>query len=514
LSPTRFDFLQPPLAPGQIGSLGGYGVRKLLGRGGMGLVFLAEDPRLQRPVALKVPSPTLAADADYRRRFLREAQAAAALKSDHVVTIYQAGEDHGVPFLAMELLQGEPLERWLKRGRWPTIPQAIRLGKEIAFGLAAAHQKGLVHRDIKPANIWLEAPRGRIKILDFGLARPVQSSEPVTQTGLIMGTPAYMSPEQARGETLDARTDLFSLGCVLYELLTSEPPFRGPTAMAQLTALMVDQPKPLREANNQLPVELDDLVRRLLAKKADERPSSAASVAEGLQRLERMLTNGRTPSPGFDSSRQPVPDAGLQHSDPSPVVEIDESPGGPSVVEIDEPRTSLARPAGRTAKRRRRTKTTQKSSAARTVVFAVLGTLGLVCLAGAAMLLLRPSTGTIEAFIDHPHAQIIIERDGRQVGLLGPGPTAHIELAAGDYVLRLPDGLQGLEIIPARVTLARGDRQIVRVRPFPPPPPPPGQWPPPGSPGWRPPPGPGGRPPPPPHAGMPPPPPPEQKPPG
>src|SRR5262249_17295221 len=152
-----------------------------------GVVFLAEDPRLKRPVALKVVKPDAAAKAGAKQRFLREAQLAAAVKHDLVVTIYQVGEDRGVPFLPMELLQGESLDDWLKRGKRPSTAQLLRLGREIARGLSAAHDKGLVHRDVKPGNIWLEAPTGRVKLLDFGLARPAVDNVHLTQSGLIVG---------------------------------------------------------------------------------------------------------------------------------------------------------------------------------------------------------------------------------------------------------------------------------------------------------------------------------------
>src|SRR5207248_6897379 len=166
-----WEFLSPPQKSGELGRLGQYRILKQLGQGGMGVVFQAEDRQLRRLVALKVMRPDLAAQDQARARFLREARAAAALKHDHIVTIYQVGDDRGVPFLAMEFLAGKSLEEWLRPDRRASIPEAITIAKQIARGLAAAHATGLIHRDIKPANLWLEAPRGRVKILDFGLAR-------------------------------------------------------------------------------------------------------------------------------------------------------------------------------------------------------------------------------------------------------------------------------------------------------------------------------------------------------
>src|SRR5262249_29089717 len=176
--------LAPPRAPGELGRLGPYRVLEVLGVGGMGVVFRAEDPELARPVALKAMLPAAAARDSSRQRFLREARAAAAIKHDHIVAVYQVGEDRGVPFLAMEFLEGEPLD--VRLAREGTLPAAevLRLGREIALGLAAAHKRGLIHRDIKPANIWLEAETGRAKILDFGLARAAGGEEAqLTQPG-------------------------------------------------------------------------------------------------------------------------------------------------------------------------------------------------------------------------------------------------------------------------------------------------------------------------------------------
>ncbi len=187
----------------------------------MGVVYKAEDPRLKRLVAIKVMLPRSAADDSARRRFLREAQAMAAVHHDHVVAIYQVDEDNGVPFLAMEFLQGMPLAQRMKGDPKPNLAQILRIGREIAEGLAAAHDRGLIHRDVKPGNIWLDSDhKDRVKILDFGLARVGAEDVHLTRTGVVVGTPAYMSPEQAGGEKVDARTDLFSLGCVLYRLCT------------------------------------------------------------------------------------------------------------------------------------------------------------------------------------------------------------------------------------------------------------------------------------------------------
>jgi serine/threonine protein kinase len=284
---SGFGFLDPPRAEDELGRLAGYMVHKLLGQGGMGMVFEAEDPRLKRTVALKVLRPRLAEDLEYHERFLREGRAAAALQNDHIVRIYQAGEAKGIPFLAMEFLEGESLHHWQLERRLISLSEAVRWAKEISLGLAAAHDRGLIHRDIKPANIWLESPGQRVKILDFGLARTACDELHLTQIGIIVGTPAYMSPEQAKGETLDARSDLFSLGSVLYEMLSGQQPFQGPNITAVLSALLVAKPRPLSELCTNIPRSLEKLVRQLLAKSPDNRPGSAREVADRLGRIEQ-----------------------------------------------------------------------------------------------------------------------------------------------------------------------------------------------------------------------------------
>lgn len=286
-SSTSFPFLHPPVEKDEIGRLGNYRVLRLLGKGGMAFVFYAEDMALGRPVALKVKKPDLAFDAQCWQRFLREARIMAANKHEHLVTVYQAGQDGDAVFLAMELLQGETLDDWMNKVERADIAEVIRLGREIASGLAVVHANDLIHRDIKPANIWLEAPKQRVKLLDFGLARYAHDDTKLTHTGVIMGTPAFMSPEQARGNPVDHRTDLFSLGCILYSLATGVKPFRDDNTMAALTSLAVDTPDPVNEVNPDVPEELSDLIMRLLEKKPEDRPASADEVVRLFDRLRK-----------------------------------------------------------------------------------------------------------------------------------------------------------------------------------------------------------------------------------
>jgi serine/threonine protein kinase len=312
-----FPFLRPPDAPGEIGRLGGYRVFKLIGSGGMGKVFLAEDLALKRDVALKVMCPPPGEDLlSWRERFLREARALAAIKHPNLVTVYQVGEDRGTVFLALELLEGETLEARVRREAPLALTEVLRLGEQVAIGLAAIHNRGLIHRDIKPGNIWLCAspprdtepvnvgevhsgvgevasePDPQIKILDFGLVREAKGDTQLTEAGAVVGTPAYMSLEQVRGDPLDHRTDLFSFGCVLYAMCTGRPPFDANNPMAQAAALAADDPVPARERNPAVPVALSELLADLLARKPDARPASAAVVIERL----RAVAAGRTGS--------------------------------------------------------------------------------------------------------------------------------------------------------------------------------------------------------------------------
>lgn len=305
-APTRsFSFLSPPHEAGELGWLGAYRITGVLGEGGMGFVFDAFDTHLHRRVALKVLKPELAANDSFRQRFLQEARAAAALPDEHIITIYQVGLENDVPFLAMKFLYGESLEQRLQRdGRLP-YHEVLRIGREIALGLSAAHDRGLIHRDIKPANLWLETPPEsgpsdntrlsceysyRLKLLDFGLARPIHDTRRLTATGLIVGTPQYLAPEQARGQALDHRCDLFSLGIVLYRMVTGILPFDGADTLAQLTALATAEPQSIAELAPDVPAGLRDLIHQLLARDPAKRPPTARAVAEALRALEKWDT--------------------------------------------------------------------------------------------------------------------------------------------------------------------------------------------------------------------------------
>src|SRR5437870_11410346 len=224
------SFLQAAEKPESLGRLGHYEILEVIGRGGMGIVLRAFDDKLHRVVAIKVMAPQLAATSPPRKRFLREARAAAAVRHDHVVDIH-AVEEEPIPYLVMEYVPGENLQQKLDRVGPLELPEVLRIGKQIARGLAAAHERGLIHRDIKPANILLEnGIEQRVKITDFGLARAGDDAS-LTQSGMIACTPMYMAPEQTQGETSDQRADLFSLGSVLYTMCSGRPPFRASTSL-------------------------------------------------------------------------------------------------------------------------------------------------------------------------------------------------------------------------------------------------------------------------------------------
>jgi serine/threonine protein kinase len=301
------SLLGPAQEPDELGRLGDYRILELLGQGGMGFVFRAEDPKLHRILAVKLMRPENARNSAARQRFMREARAAAIINNDHVLSLYEVDEHRGVPFLVMPLLVGETLHQRLERDGTLPVSEVVRIGRESADGLAAAHEHGLIHRDIKPANIWLEEPRGRVKILDFGLARTREHSDLVTSTGTILGSPAYMAPEQASaGETVDCRADLFSLGCVLFQAATGRKAFPGTEVMAILSALATKVPPPANSINPTIPAPLSQLIGRLLEKKPIRRPASALEVAEALAALETdaddTRVEGRTGSIRDDSA--------------------------------------------------------------------------------------------------------------------------------------------------------------------------------------------------------------------
>ena len=281
---VSLDFLQPSTDGAYLGRLAHFDVMRVLGRGGMGVVLEAFDSKLQRHVAIKVLDPDLANDDLARQRFCREARAAASVTHENVVAVHQVerSDDEGLPYLVMQLIAGETLEQRLKREKKLPLKEIVRIGMQAARGLAAAHAQGLIHRDVKPGNILLEPPQDRVKLTDFGLARIAEDTK-LTGTGFVTGTPLYMAPEQALGEEADPRSDLFSLGAILYETASGQTPFTGNSALAILKQITDVKHRPLRELDPDVPEWLAETVDHLLAKKPADRFQTATDLAEVLE---------------------------------------------------------------------------------------------------------------------------------------------------------------------------------------------------------------------------------------
>jgi serine/threonine protein kinase len=291
---------QPASLPERIGP---YEILGLLGRGGMGAVYRARDPRLERSVALKVLLDETADDPLRRERFTLEARAIAALTHPNIVSIYSVEEDAGRIFLTMEYVEGGTLADAIPKSGM-TLDNLLTLAIPLADAIASAHQKGIIHRDLKPSNIMVSS-EGRLKVLDFGLAKLRESTAPdgsitraapvpITGDGIILGTMAYMAPEQAEGRPADHRTDIFALGVILYEMATGKRPFAGDTSAALIAAILRDMPAPVTEINAAMPAEFARIVRRCLAKDPTRRYQTALDVRNELEDLRREVESGQS----------------------------------------------------------------------------------------------------------------------------------------------------------------------------------------------------------------------------
>ena len=424
-------FLDPPAKPDSLGRIGHYEVLEVLGRGGFGIVLRAFDDKLHRVVAVKVLAPELATSSPARKRFVREARSSAMVRHENVVQVH-AVEEQPLPYLVMEFIPGETLQERLDRTGPFGLAELLQIGRQIAEGLAAAHARGLVHRDIKPANILIEAGASpRVKITDFGLARAADDAS-TTRSGLLAGTPMYMAPEQAHGERLDHRADLFSLGSVLYAMCSGRPPFRADSALAVLKRVAEDTPRPIQEIIPEAPQWLCDTIARLQAKRPEDRFATAREVADLLARPPAETEPLRTAEvrPGGAPAA-----AGVLHGRAASTVE-------PAIRRLG--------PGGR-------------RWAAAAAVLLLIGGLGLTEAAGVTdvrgtVVRLFSPEGTLVVEVDDP--EVSVQVDGSDLVITGAGPR-EIRLEPGTYAVEARKGgeLVGREL----VAVEKNGRRVVRV---------------------------------------------------
>jgi len=408
---AALNLLGPTDHPHMLGRIGSYEVVGLVGIGGMGVVFKAFDAALNRFVAIKMLQPHLSQSGAARQRFEREGRAAAAVICDFILPIYAVSEWQGHPFLVMQYSAGMNLQKRLELSGPLKLCEILRIGMQTARGLAAAHAQGLVHRDVKPSNILLDGSVERAMLTDFGLARAADDAS-VTRTGLIAGTPMYMSPEQVRGERVDQRSDLFSLGCTLYAMCTGYPPFRGDSSYAIIRRIVEDTPRGLREVNPDVPQWLEQVIMKLLAKSPNDRYESAEQVAD---LLEDCLAHVQQPE------FSPLPKIGSQASASRPRV--------PGIVK-----------------------------------FLAAASLLLLLWAGVIITLeLNNGTLTIECDADDIPIRVmqgdqlvesmVVSRDGEST-----------RIAAGKYIVELDQPFDQAFVADGVAVIERGGRQVVKVR--------------------------------------------------
>ncbi|MCC9642900.1 serine/threonine protein kinase [Rhodopirellula sp. JC740] len=412
------SFLDEPTDGDSIGRFARYEIKEILGRGGMGIVMRALDTSLGRQCAVKVLSPELATSAAARKRFSREARSAAAVVHPHVVPIQTVDEHNGLPYLVMPVVEGQSLQQRVERGGPLSPLETVRIATQIAEGLTAAHEQGLIHRDIKPANILLENGVERVQITDFGLARAVDDAS-MTRSGVIAGTPQYMSPEQAHGDAMDHRSDLFSLGSVIYFMLTGRSPFRAETTMGVLNRIGNDAPRSLREINSDVPDWLESLVMRLLSKNPSHRYQQSADVAEVLKGWQAYL---------LDPTRSP----------PEPIKPIATSPtklkGGGSFIGTRFPWILAA------------------------------GMFGFFAWA-AIVLVLQSDNGTLR-IESHAEQDLPIQvRRGDKVvqEMTVTDDGQSIQVRSGEYTVEIAGQYDGIQIDNQQVKIERGDTHVVTI---------------------------------------------------
>jgi hypothetical protein len=420
-------FLGPATRPGVLGTFARYEVVDVVGRGGMGTVLKAFEPALNRFVAIKVLlAPHLPAAVASRKRFAREARAAAAISHEHVLSIHAIDEHRGIPYLVMPFIMGGSLQDRLDESGPLELAQILRIGMQAAAGLAAAHAQGVIHRDVKPSNILLEKGVERVWITDFGLACSLDDGS-LTESGIVAGTPQYMAPEQARGEPLDPRADLFGLGCVLYAMCVGRAPFRGPNALAVLKRVCEDHPRPIAELNPEIPAWLTAIIGKLLAKHPDARYQNASEVAE---LLEARLARIQAPV----ASRH-----AFDEFTPSPLTEV---------------------PSSRRWARRWRMAGLGLITAMAGLGWSEAMEVTHLSDAVATIFLVRTSQGTLVVQVDDPDVTVTVDDEAREVTLRGGG-IHELKLRPGRHALRASK--DGRPIHEEILTITRGGRRIARI---------------------------------------------------
>ena len=415
--------LSPSENSGDIGRIGHYRVIDLLGAGSTGVVYQAIDQKLDREVALKILRPSLGSAA--QNRFLAEAKSAAAVDHENVITIYEVGEDDKLAFMAMQLLPGETLNARLQREAMLGEQATRNIASDIAAGLAAAHEKDLIHRDIKPANIWLTGG-DRAKILDFGLARVVDDDPGFTSTGMIAGTPSYMSPEQSKGNALDGRSDLFSLGCIIYRASTGRQPFGATNVLATLQSIQSADPVPPVDTAANVSQELSDLTMCLLEKLPANRPGSAVDVVAALKQPRKEWA--------------------------FPVGEYRRN----EKLNSAQPSSKLA-----AAKPKTRSGIGWFGQVATLLMLCLLGGGGF--LFGSDIIKIITGYGELTIETDDPNVKIELLENGKKVRIIDTMTDKTIDIKEGKYTLQVAGEENRVQVTPTDLTISRGGKEIVRV---------------------------------------------------
>ena len=409
-----------------LGAIGDYDLERLIGAGSSGVVFKAIDRTLNRPVALKVLRPSLGAMA--RQRFIAEAQSAASIDHPNVVTIYQVGESKRLAFMAMQWIPGQTLEQQLAAGKQFEQSEVRTVASQISAGLQAAHEQQIIHRDIKPANIWITEADQSVKILDFGLARISDDDPGLTATGMLAGTPNFMSPEQTKGLELDGRSDLFSLGCLMYRLLTGRLPFGAPTVLATLQSIQNHQPVSVQNLQPAISDELTDLTMALLEKHPANRPASANQLTE-------LLTADRSAWPVQINRCEATSTANSQ------------------TTGMQKPATAAS--GGRFFR-----------SIAAAVALGVLGWGGYMF--GPQIIRIATDQGEISIETEDPDVQVEILKDGKLVRVVDTKTDQSFSIRSGNYEFRAAPASGSetgvtFDVTPKQLVMNRGQQQIVKV---------------------------------------------------